>query len=129
MQSTPNPIPVNSPILLSRLHAADIAAAAADLNHQLLEEAVLTLLRRHCPAYVKLNGYALRCSLIRAYIRFILERTRGNQSRAAEIAKFNRNTIRRLIRAFAIDWRAYGAGLVQPHNTEAAHPRRHNAAK
>lgn len=120
MQTTPNPIPVNSPILLSRLRATDIEVAAADPNHQLLEEAVLTLLRQHCPAYVKLNGYTLRCSLIRAYIRFILERTRGNQSRAAEIAKFNRNTIRRLIHAFAIDWRAYAAGTLHPRNVEVS---------
>lgn len=120
MQSTPNPIPVGSPILLSRLHATEITAAAADPNHQLLEEAVITLLRQHCPAYVKLNGYTLRCSLIRAYVRFILERTRGNQSRAAEIARFNRNTIRRLIHAFAIDWRAYTAGMLQTQKPETA---------
>ena len=110
---------MNGPILFSRLHDTELEAAAADPNHQLLEESVLTLLRQHCPPYVKLNGYTLRCSLFRAYLRFVLEHTRGNQSRAAEVCRFNRNTVRRLIHAFAIDWRAYAAGTHQPRNVEA----------
>lgn len=118
MQTPPNPIAVNSPILLSRMHDTELKATTADPNNQLLEEAVITLMRQHCPAYVKLNGYTLRCSLFRAYIRFILERTRGNQSRAAEISRYNRNTIRRLIHSFGIDWRAYTAGMLQTQMPE-----------
>ncbi len=72
--------------------------------HELLEEAVLALLRQHCPAYLKTDGRSIRTALSRAFLRFVLERARGSKVRAAEIGGFNRNTIRRLVRAFAIPW-------------------------
>ncbi len=81
----------------------------AQQTHDLLEESVITLLRQHCPTYLKMDGVPVRLALARAFVRFILERTRGNQARAAELAGFNRNTLRRLIRCFRIDWAFYAA--------------------
>jgi len=71
-------------------------------RHELLEEAILALLRQHCPAYLKTDGRSIRTAFSRAFVRFVLERAHGNQARAAEIGGFNRNTIRRLVRTFGI---------------------------
>ena len=102
------PIPTRAPILLGRMNHVPPAPESNDERpHAVLEEAILELLRQHCPAYTKIRGYDVRCALNRAFLRFVLERTRGNQARAAEVAGFNRNTIRRLIQAFAIDWQGF----------------------
>lgn len=100
------PLPESTPILLGRVKQQQRSNEQSPA-HDLLEEAVFVLLRQHCPAYFKLNGYQVRCALNRAFVRFLLERTRGNQARAAEIAGFNRNTLRTLIRNFRIDWKRY----------------------
>lgn len=98
----------NTPVMLGRLN---IPPPPPDnplqSGNQLLEDAVLTLLRQHAPTYLRMEGASIRFALLRAFIRFLLERTRGNQARAAEVAGINRNTLRRLIRIFAIDWRTY----------------------
>lgn len=108
MTLTPQPIPARAPILLGRMnHVPPTPESSDDRPQALLEEAVLALLRQHCPAYMIVRGYDIRCAFSRAFLRFVLERARGNQARAAEVAGFNRNTIRRLIHAFAIDWQGY----------------------
>ena len=100
------PLPESTPILLGRVKQQQRSNEQTPA-HDLLEEAALVLLRQHYPVYFKLNGYQVRCALNRAFVRFLLERTRGNQARAAEIAGFNRNTLRTLIRNFRIDWKRY----------------------
>lgn len=107
MTHTSLPLPDSTPILLGRAPRKHNQPADQPPAHDLLEEAVLVLLRQHCPSYFKMNGYAVRCALNRAFVRFLLERTRGNQARAAEAAGFNRNTLRTLIRNFRIDWKQY----------------------
>lgn len=98
----------NTPVILGRMNDSPPPAYGAQ-NNQLLEETVLILLRQHYPTYLRMDGAVIRYALVRAFVRFILERTRGNQARAAEIAGFNRNTLRRLIRLFSIDWQRYAA--------------------
>ncbi|HEX2842168.1 helix-turn-helix domain-containing protein [Hyphomicrobium sp.] len=107
MNTTTLPLPDSAPILLGRIKTGTTQPYEQDPAHDLLEEAVLVLLRQRYPAYLKLNGYQVRCALNRAFVRFLLERTRGNQARAAELAGFNRNTLRTLIRNFQIDWKRY----------------------
>lgn len=105
---TPKPaisLPANTPILLGRSH--EIPADSDDSRRQLFEEAVLATMRQHHPGYLKLDGRSIRLAINRAFVRFLLERTRGNQARAAELAGFNRNTLRTLIRRFSIDWQEY----------------------
>lgn len=100
----------NTPITLGRMPPEPPPADAEPQHaHDLLEESIITLLRQHCPTYLKMDGIPIRLALARAFVRFILERTRGNQARAAELAGFNRNTLRRLIRSFRIDWAFYAA--------------------
>jgi DNA-binding protein Fis len=110
MSSAPQHILHNTPVLLGRMnHMPPPTDDNAQHTHDLLEESVITLLRQHCPTYLKMDGVPIRLALARAFVRFILERTRGNQARAAELAGFNRNTLRRLIRCFRIDWAFYAA--------------------
>ena len=78
----------------------------AVLTEPMLEDAILTVLRHHNPTLVKLDGWAIRLTLARALVRFLLERTRGNQSRAAELTGISRETMRRLIQFFGIDWKS-----------------------
>lgn len=112
---TPIPIvslPANTPILLGRSKATP--TNTDDTRRQLFEEAVLAAMRQHHPGYLKLDGRAIRLAMNRAFVRFLLERTRGNQARAAELAGFNRNTLRTLIKRFAIDWTQYLDGGRRP---------------
>lgn len=74
--------------------------AHADPRRALLEDAILALLKQHYPTYLKLRGPDIRWSLNRAFLRFVLERVRGSQTRTAETAGMNRNTVRRLLRIF-----------------------------
>ena len=100
----------NTPIMLGRANPTPPPADSAPQHGtDLLEEAVLALLRQHNPTYCRLDGAGIRYALARAFVRFILERTRGNQARAAACAGFNRNTLRRFIRVFGIDWAGYAA--------------------
>ncbi len=107
MTHASHPLPEHSPILLGRINHKHKAKDGAAPSHELLEEGLIVLLRQHCPPYFKMNGYQVRCALNRAFVRFLLERTRGNQARAAEAAGFNRNTLRTLIKTFRIDWKRY----------------------
>lgn len=108
MTTAPQHILHNTPLLLGRRSPERPPSDSATLPaHDLLEESVLTLLRQHCPTYLKTDGASIRYALARAFVRFLLERTRGNQARAAEIAGFNRNTLRRLIACFSIDSASY----------------------
>ena len=50
-------------------------------RHELLEEAILALLRQHCPAYLKTDGRSIRTAFSRSFVRFVLERAHGNQAR------------------------------------------------
>lgn len=100
----------NRPILLGRMTLTPPPIDNPPLQaNQLLEESILAVLRQNSPTYLKMEGASIRYTLVRAYVRFLLERTRGNQARAAEVAGFNRNTLRRLVRVFAIDWQHYAA--------------------
>lgn len=93
-----------------RVHTTAVTTAPqhdySDPGHALFEESLLTLLRQRYPAYRRMDGHPVRQAMTRAFVRFVLERTRGNQSRAAEVAGYNRNTLRRLIRSLAIDWKS-----------------------
>ena len=108
MTTAPRHVLHNTPVFLGRMHPKPPPYdAAPQPAHDLLEESVITLLRQHCPSYLKMDGVPIRLALARAFVRFMLERTHGNQARAAELAGFNRNTLRRLIRGFGIDWASY----------------------
>lgn len=76
-------------------------------SHDVMEESILTLLRQRYPSYLKMDGKAARRALDRAFIRFVLERCRGNHLRASEAAGCNRNTLRSRIRQYGIDWKSY----------------------
>ena len=75
----------------------------------LLEEAILTVLRRHNASFLKPDGRVIRVTRARALVRFLLEHTRGNQARAATLTGINRNTLRQLIQYFGIDWKSVAA--------------------
>lgn len=108
MTHAAQPISTHTPIMLSRIiHKPPTPEDTTARPHALLEEAVLELLRKHCPNYMKACGYDIRCALNRAFLRLMLERTRGNQARAAEIVGVSRSTIHKHIVAFGISVQAF----------------------
>lgn len=106
IQALPSANTGTTPILFNRRHVKP-DDAEPNPQAQLLEEAVLALLKHHYPTYMKLPGAEIRFALARTYFRFLLERTQGNNSRSAQIAGVNRNTIKNWLRFLNINWRDF----------------------
>lgn len=81
----------------------------SDIEYQPLSHYVSASLERY---FDSLNGSAPPCDLYRMVLEqvekplleHVLEYSRGNQSRAAEVLGINRGTLRKKLRTYAIDF-------------------------